>query len=200
MHKYYLICFTALFLKMTIACSTTKNQKNNSKQYPEKAGYDDHIEPLFRSFIEHKMTELITYAKEKNPLFPFATMVVDTKTGKEICRGINSSASNPTLHGEIAAINNCVNSYAQHGVDWTNLTLITTAEPCPMCQGAIIWAGIERVVYGTSIKHLIDKGWRQIEISSEEVCSRSNFNKPKIIGGMLSNKTDPLFIDRNKNK
>jgi tRNA(adenine34) deaminase len=157
---------------------------------------DSQIEGSFRSFAEGKMEELIVYAKKKNPQFPFAAMIVETKSGKEVCRGINNSASNPTLHGEIAAINNCVNSHSRDELNWSNLTLITTAEPCPMCQGAIIWAGVERVVYGTSIQNLIDKGWRQIEINSEEVCSRSNFNKPKIIGGVLANKTDPLFMDR----
>jgi tRNA(adenine34) deaminase len=144
-----------------------------------------------------KMRELIKYAKENNPEYPFAAMIVETKSGKEICRGINNSISNPTLHGEIATINNCV-YYGRNNLDWSNLTLITTAEPCPMCQGAIIWTGIGKVVYGTSIQHLIEKGWRQINITSEEVCSRSNFNKPEIIGGVLAEKTNALFVDRKK--
>lgn len=33
-------------------------------------------------------------------------------------------------------------------------TLYTSAEPCAMCAGAIYWAGIGRVVYGQSERHL----------------------------------------------
>ena len=36
--------------------------------------------------------------------------------------------------------------------DPSQLVLYTTAEPCPMCQGAISWSGIGTVVSGTSIK------------------------------------------------
>ncbi|MGX9964970.1 nucleoside deaminase [Roseomonas sp. F4] len=33
-------------------------------------------------------------------------------------------------------------------------TLVTSAEPCAMCAGAIYWAGIGRVVYGLSERRL----------------------------------------------
>src|SRR6202042_3962097 len=33
-------------------------------------------------------------------------------------------------------------------------TLYTSAEPCAMCAGAIYWAGIGRVVFGQTEKHL----------------------------------------------
>jgi tRNA(Arg) A34 adenosine deaminase TadA len=33
-------------------------------------------------------------------------------------------------------------------------TLYTSAEPCAMCAGAIYWAGIGRVVYGMTERHL----------------------------------------------
>jgi tRNA(Arg) A34 adenosine deaminase TadA len=33
-------------------------------------------------------------------------------------------------------------------------TLYSSAEPCAMCAGAIYWAGIGRVVYGQSERHL----------------------------------------------
>lgn len=192
------IFWVGFILQMSTACSIGKNQKSFAMHHSEKASIDNQAEASFRSFVEKKMEELIIYAKEKNPQFPFAAMIIDTRSGAEICRGINNSSSNPTLHGEIAAINNCVNNVGRDNLDWPNLTLITTAEPCPMCQGAIIWAGIGTVVFGTSIQHLIEKGWRQIDIKSEEVCHKSNFNKPKIVGGVLAEVTDPLFVDRNK--
>jgi tRNA(adenine34) deaminase len=198
MQKYYYIYLAATLFITEIAWTASIHINpaiTNKFVAPVSSDWSD---PATRRFLEEKMEELIAFAQEKNPQFPFAAMIVDNQSGKEICRGINNSSSNPTAHGEIAAINNCVNIHGNNNLDWSKLTLITTAEPCPMCQGAIIWAGISRVVYGTSIQHLIDKGWRQIDIKSEEICRLSNFNKPQIIGGILSKKTDPLFVNRKK--
>jgi tRNA(adenine34) deaminase len=192
MFRFLCINLSVIFLLIATGCSNMKSQVNTMAQTPQKQ-----VSSSFRTIVESKMKELIADAKEKNPQFPFAAMIIETETGKEICRGVNNSSSNPTLHGEIATINNCVNSYGRENLNWPSLTLITTAEPCPMCQGAIIWAGFGRVVYGTSIARLIEKGWRQIDINSHEMCKRSTFNKPEIIGGILSEETDSLFIDRN---
>jgi tRNA(Arg) A34 adenosine deaminase TadA len=35
-------------------------------------------------------------------------------------------------------------------------TLVTSAEPCPMCSGGAYWAGIGRVVYGMSKQRLAE--------------------------------------------
>ncbi len=170
MHNFFGFSLMVI-LQMTMACSITKNQKTISPQYGETHA-DNHSDSPFHSLLRLKMEELVVYAQEKNPQFPFAAMIIETESGKEICRGINRSSFNPTLHGEIAAINNCVDSYGRDNLDWPKLTLITTAEPCPMCQGAIIWTGFAKIAYGTSIKKLINKGWRQIDISAEELSQR----------------------------
>lgn len=146
-----------------------------------------------KQFYEDKMSELIKYAKVNNPKAPFAAMIVHNQTGKEICRGINKTSINPMFHGEIDAINNCVNQIGNKNINWKDYNLITTAEPCPMCQGAIIWSGITKVVYGTSINSLVDLGWNQIKINSQELTNKSNFNKVEITGGILKEETDLLF-------
>lgn len=146
---------------------------------------------------QDKMRELIVHAKEHNERYPFAAMIVD-EDGNEVCRGVNAASISPVFHGEIVAINNCVEKYGRKGVDWSKLSLITTAEPCPMCQGAIIWTGIKRVIYGTSIKTLIEKGWHQIDISADEVSRRTNFVHPEVVPNVLSNETDMLFMELNK--
>ncbi len=142
------------------------------------------------------MQQLIQLAKKDNPKFPFAAMIVDNKTGNILCTGVNSTSSdsNPTLHGEIVAINNCVKKYGKH-MDWKNSTLLTTAEPCPMCMSAIIWAGISTVVYGTSIKYLSSHGWQQIDIDSHEVAKKSTFNHVNIIGNVMESQTNLLFSE-----
>ncbi len=138
---------------------------------------------------EAHMREAIA-AASKNPAAPFGAVLVDRTTGQVVARGVNRSRANPTLHGEIAAIN----AYADEGGgDWQNLALYTTAEPCCMCQGAILWAGIAEVVYGTSIATLKELGWKQIDLTAEEVTARSWQPRPTLIPSVLESACDELF-------
>ncbi len=52
---------------------------------------------------------------------PFGAVIVRPETGKCIAMGVNRSAENPILHGEIDAIMRC--AAAHPNVDWTDLTL-----------------------------------------------------------------------------
>ena len=62
-----------------------------------------------------------------------------------------------------------------------------------MCQGAILWAGIRRVVFGTSIETLRKLGWRQIEIPAAEVVRRTPEAECELIGAVLERECDDLF-------
>lgn len=125
------------------------------------------------------------------PQLPFGAVLVDRDSGKIVAEGWNKSSHNPTWHGEIDAINNFVRSHSQ--AEGGNLALYTTAEPCPMCQGAILWSGITLVVYGTSIRFLIEHGWKQMDISAREVVERSPAWKCTVIGGVLEAECNALF-------
>ena len=127
---------------------------------------------------------------QRNRRAPFAALLVDIATDNVLAEGINRAAENPVLHGEIDAINN----YAASGDGrWTSLRLYTTAEPCCMCQAAIIWAGIPEVVFGTSIKTLVELGWNQFDMTAEGVAATGSFMPCKIIGGVLAPECDRLF-------
>ena len=132
------------------------------------------------------------------PDFPFGALIVDRDSGKILAEGWNKSAINPTFHGEIDAINQLVCSYP--GIDGKDLVLYTTAEPCPMCQGAILWTGIEMVVFGTSIGSLQRMGWRQIDIPAEEVIRRSPAWRCTITGGVLEQDCNALFALANSRR
>ncbi len=56
-----------------------------------------------------------------------------------------------------------------------------------------LWAGIETVVFGTSIRSLQRLGWRQIDILAEEVVRRSPGWTCVLIGGVLEQECDSLF-------
>lgn len=126
-----------------------------------------------------------------NPKAPFGAVIVDNKTGEILAEGLNASSINPTFHGEMVAINNCVKNHPH--VDWSNATLYTTAEPCSMCQSAIIWAGISRLVFATSLDSLKQMGWQQIDIPSRYVNKKAPFYKGSVTGGVLAEEADLLF-------
>lgn len=139
---------------------------------------------------EYYMDIALQVAKH-NPKAPFGAIIVDNNTGEILAEGLNATTENPTFHGEMVAINNALKKYPQ--IDWKNVTLYTTAEPCPMCQSAIIWTGISRVVYATSIQYLKMHGWNQIDISAAEVNSKAPFYKGTLTSGILADKTNVLF-------
>ena len=125
------------------------------------------------------------------PDLPFGALIVDGESGTILSEGWNKTSLNPMWHGEIDAINGLVSSGL--GIEGKNLVLYTTAEPCPMCQGAVLWSGIETVVFGTSIRSPQRLGWRQIDILAEEVIRRSPAWNCKLIGGVLERECDTLF-------
>ncbi|MEA5091149.1 Guanine deaminase [bioreactor metagenome] len=89
---------------------------------------------------------------------PFGAVVV--RNGKIIGRGHNEVIKNsdPTCHGEIQAIRDAC-KYLQT-YDLTGCELYTSAMPCPMCLGAIIWANIKVVYYGNTAQDTAQIGFR----------------------------------------
>lgn len=89
---------------------------------------------------------------------PFGAVVV--KDGVIVGRGHNEVLVNhdPTCHGEIQAIRNACENLATH--DLAGCELYTSAEPCPMCLSAIIWANIKTVYYGNTAQDAAAIGFR----------------------------------------
>lgn len=56
----------------------------------------------------------------------------------------------PTAHAEISAIRQACEQLGHHHL--TGAILYTTCEPCPMCLGALYWAGISSVYYALTRK------------------------------------------------
>ena len=125
-----------------------------------------------------------------NPKYPFAAVLVDQQK-RVVAEGWNRSVHNPTWHGEMDAINKC--AAAEPKIDWTKLTLYTTAEPCAMCQGAVAWSGISRVVFGSSIPFLKSLDWWAIDIRAEELSRLAAFRQCTVVAGVLEEECNKLF-------
>ncbi|RDX53018.1 cytidine deaminase-like protein [Lentinus brumalis] len=142
----------------------------------------------------------------------FASVIVNHTApglGELVCLGVNSGrqTGNPTLHGEMVAIQNCTKimtdpagpfkfTPSQAQAAFSQLSLYTNAESCPMCASAIRWTGFREYIYGTSIEALIQQGWGQIRVPSIEIF-RQSFDLPneaRLLGGVLTNETDRLFF------
>ena len=92
---------------------------------------------------------------------PFGCVIV--KDGAIIGRGHNMVIKNndPTCHGEIMAIRAAC--AAEKNFSLKGCELYTTAQPCPMCLGAILWAGIDKVYYGCNIEDTENIGFKDSE-------------------------------------
>jgi len=56
------------------------------------------------------------------------------------------TSADPTAHSETMAIRSAAQEWGPDGV--AGAMLVTTYEPCPMCLGAILEAGVSRLVIG----------------------------------------------------
>lgn len=131
----------------------------------------------------------------KNPYYPFGAVIVRPETGEVMAAGVNDSRANPILHGEIVCMNDYVHRHGNR--DWESMTLYTTAEPCPMCATALVWARIGGIVFATgAFDGLAKAGLDAIRISSKDVIDATPFHKPMLLGGVLAAETDRLFIGR----
>lgn len=89
---------------------------------------------------------------------PFGSVIV--KNGEVLAINHNRVLENgdPTCHGEVAAIRDACIKLGTH--DLTGCVMYTTGEPCDMCLCACMWANINKVYYGCTIKDNDDIGFR----------------------------------------
>ena len=95
---------------------------------------------------------------------PFGCVIV--KDGVIVGKGHNEviKRNDPTCHGEIMAIRDACQYL--HSFDLSGCELYTTAQPCPMCQGAVLWANIKKVYYGCNISDTDSIGFRDEQFFS----------------------------------
>lgn len=89
---------------------------------------------------------------------PFGSVIV--KDGEIVGQGHNRvlAENDPTCHGEMEAIRDACKNLGTH--DLTGCELYTTAEPCPMCLGAILWSNMSQVYYGCTRQDSAEIGFR----------------------------------------
>ncbi len=76
-----------------------------------------------------------------------AVLVFDEKV---VARGYNRTRLDldPTAHAEVVVLRQAARILGNYRL--TGATLYSSVEPCPMCAGALVWARVARLVYGTA--------------------------------------------------
>lgn len=78
---------------------------------------------------------------------PFGAVIV--REGEIIAEGVNqvTSSNDPTAHAEVLAIRQACQKLGIF--ELKECDLYTSCEPCPMCLGAIYWARLARIYFGS---------------------------------------------------
>ncbi|EFN53571.1 hypothetical protein CHLNCDRAFT_13956, partial [Chlorella variabilis] len=88
----------------------------------------------------------------------FGAVIVDKETGEVVGEGYNKVIlhNDPTWHGEMEAIRKaCAKRGSPH---LPGTVLYTSAQPCPMCSTAIMWARVDHVYYGATYEDVMENG------------------------------------------
>ena len=96
---------------------------------------------------------------------PFGAVLVSN--GQIIARAGNRVVPDhdPTAHAEITAIRMASDALGTH--DLSSCVIYASCEPCPMCLGAIYWAGIKRIVYASDRYRAAEAGFDDNMIYTE---------------------------------
>lgn len=126
---------------------------------------------------------------------PFGSSIYQTKTGAMLVQTLNAVAkeNDPSSHAEVKAIRLATKKLKNPSL--AGYTLYTTCEPCPMCMSTVLWAGLDRVVYGATIEDACNH-CNQIHIHAEEVAERSDM-VCKVVGPVLRAQCYALFTHPN---
>ena len=126
---------------------------------------------------------------------PFGSVVV--QDGTAVGRGHNmvTSTLDPTAHAETTAIRNAAANLKLARLP--GCTLYTTCEPCPMCCGAAIYAGIDTLVMGTRYTTLVQvsRGVYQLHDYTVERLVDMTRSKMKVVTGVRSEECDAIYRD-----
>jgi tRNA(adenine34) deaminase len=121
-------------------------------------------------------------ARDKGEI-PIGAVVVCK--GRVIARAYNLTETlcDVTAHAEMQAITMAANELG--GKYLTDCTLYVTVEPCPMCAGALGWAQLPRIVYGTPDPK---RGYR-------EFAPRALHPRTTVTGGILEDECRQMMQD-----
>lgn len=127
--------------------------------------------------------------KTKGPKHVGAVVVKEGKVITKTCATVYEE-NDPTKHAEILAISQAAKVLRNKKLE--NCILYSTCEPCMMCTGAMLWAGIKEVVYGMSREDYL-KGFKDSNHWHKSI-KEIAYPDLKITGGVLREECVKIFV------
>jgi tRNA(Arg) A34 adenosine deaminase TadA len=144
----------------------------------------DRYEPLMRLAIEKARVGLAAGQA------PFGCAIELDAQVVAVEHNTTAATIDCTAHAEVNALR-----AACRAVGKTNLAgaiVVTTCEPCPMCTGALHWAGVAEVHFGASIDDAERAELWQLKVRAADLLARGGSNV-RVSGGLLVDECLELF-------
>lgn len=126
---------------------------------------------------------------------PFGSVIV--RGGEIVGRAHNTvnSSGDPTAHAETQAVRNAASNLKTSVLK--GCTLYTSSDPCPMCAGAMMFAGIERLVVGARSAALARLAGRKPRTYTAEDLSEKMHMKLEVIRAVLQDEAEKVLAQYN---
>jgi tRNA(Arg) A34 adenosine deaminase TadA len=127
--------------------------------------------------------------------FPFAAILV--KDGEVLLETLNGvdTEHDCTQHAEVRLASLATRTY--DGEMLKQCVFYTSAEPCPMCAGAIYWTGIPTMVYGNSDETLMKYHGKSFSIPCRDILTVES--GVEVIGPLLEDEAEAVhkkFVEK----
>ncbi|MDN5297085.1 MAG: tRNA(adenine34) deaminase [Bacteroidota bacterium] len=132
---------------------------------------------------EYFMRQALTEAKLafSEDEIPVGAVVVNKNRIIARAHNLTETLNDVTAHAEMQVITAAASVLG--GKYLTDCTLYVTVEPCPMCAGALRWAQISKIVFGTSDEK---RGYRTVS-------PRMLHPRTKVVSGILADECASLM-------
>lgn len=145
--------------------------------------------------IMQKTIELATLSVN-NGTGPFGCIITDENYNIISSEHNNvTTANDPTAHAEINAIRIACSKLKK--IKLQNVKLFTSCEPCPMCLGAIYWAGITEIYYSNTREEAKNIGFDD-EYIYDEIQKKIEDRNVKLIKISCDNSLESFKLWQNK--
>lgn len=140
--------------------------------------------------MTHEKFMMLAIEEAKKGDSPYGAVIV--RDNEVVAKAYNTVIrdSDPSAHAEMNAIRALTTK--NNSPFLAGYTIYASAEPCPMCAAACIWAGVDAIAIGASIEDLIAINQSQIHLACEELIAKSSKNI-KVTKGILQKESLALF-------